>query len=342
MGLYVFLLSIVGMGDAAKAMGQPFADLVLGSVSNPIAGLFAGMLATSLIQSSSATTSMVVALVASGTLDLGAAIPIIMGANMGTTVTNTLVSLGHVTRKAEFKRAFAASTVDDIFNVLAVLVIFPLQYYTNFLGIVSSSLATSLVGKEAVKFPSPVKIVTEPVVDVFARHIPPIVLMIAFIILLFVGLKLMTDSMKVMMTGRLRRAIDTTFGNSKKSFATGMVFTSIVQSSSIVLSLAVPLAGAGLATTAMVFPYALGANIGTTVTALMAALATGSTIAIAAALAHLFFNLIGICIWYPLKKIPIGISERLADAVQAHGSYAIIYIIIAFFIIPAMVMTLLC
>jgi len=144
------------------------------------------------------------------------------------------------------------------------------------------------------------------------------------------------------MTGRLRRAIDTTFSSPKKSFATGMIFTSIVQSSSVVLSLAVPLAGAGLATTAMVFPYALGANIGTTVTALIAALATGSTIAIAAALAHLFFNIIGICIWYPLKRVPIGISERLADTVQAHGSYAIIYIIIAFFIIPAMVITLLC
>ncbi|UZE91782.1 MAG: Na/Pi symporter [Methanosarcinales archaeon] len=330
------------MGDVAKAMGQPFAGLVLRGVSNPIAGLFAGMLATSIIQSSSATTSMVVALVASGTLNLEMAIPVIMGANMGTTVTNTLVSLGHITRKDEFRRAFAASTIHDIFNLLSILVVFPLQYYTNFLGILSNNVALVLIGKEAIKFPSPVKIVTAPVVDFFARYVPSIVLMIAFVILLFIGLKLMIDSMKVIMTGRLRRAIDTTFSKPKKSFLTSLTFTAIIQSSSITTSLVVPLAGAGLATTAMVFPYALGANIGTTVTALIAALATGSTIAIAAALAHLFFNVIGICIWYPLKKVPIGISERLADTVQAHGNYAIIYIIIAFFIIPAMAITLLC
>lgn len=108
-------------------------------------GLFIGILATSLIQSSSAVTSITVGLAAGGALDIQTAIPIIMGSNVGTTVTNTLVAAGHINRPGEFRRAFSAATLDDVFNLLAILILFPLQLYTNFLGIGSSLLAQGLI-----------------------------------------------------------------------------------------------------------------------------------------------------------------------------------------------------
>ncbi|MEI5617209.1 thymidylate synthase, partial [Streptomyces brasiliscabiei] len=79
-----------------------------------------------LIQSSSTVTSIIVGLVAGG-LPVELAIPMIMGANIGTTVTNTLVSLGHVRYKDEFKRAFASATIHDFFNLLAVAIFLPLE-----------------------------------------------------------------------------------------------------------------------------------------------------------------------------------------------------------------------
>ena len=79
--------------------------------SNPLVGLFTGILATTLAQSSSTITSIAVGLVASRALTIEGAIPVVMGANIGTSVTNTLVSMGHITRKEEFRRALAGATV---------------------------------------------------------------------------------------------------------------------------------------------------------------------------------------------------------------------------------------
>ena len=96
--LYIFFVSISLMGASFKFFGKGFAEQLLSTTSNPFVGLLIGVLATSLVQSSSTTTSMVVALVAGGALDVAGAIPIIMGANIGTSVTNTLVSVGHIGR----------------------------------------------------------------------------------------------------------------------------------------------------------------------------------------------------------------------------------------------------
>ena len=79
------------------------------------------------------------------------AIPMIMGANIGTTVTNTLVSMGHVGDKKEFRRAFAAATVHDFFNLIAVFVFLPLEMMTGFLAQGSAMLADVLVGGHSVE-----------------------------------------------------------------------------------------------------------------------------------------------------------------------------------------------
>ena len=72
-------------------------------------------------------TSVIVGLVATGEVPVHTAVPMIMGANIGTTVTNTIVSLAHITRPQEFRRAFAAATVHDAFNFMAVAIFLPLE-----------------------------------------------------------------------------------------------------------------------------------------------------------------------------------------------------------------------
>jgi sodium-dependent phosphate cotransporter len=114
--VYGFLLSVALMEAGFKEFGGRFSERLLSVTANPFIGLMIGLLATSIVQSSSCTTSIMVGMVASGTLTVANDIPMVMGANIGTTVTNTIVSLGHVARRGEFRRAFAAATVHDFFK----------------------------------------------------------------------------------------------------------------------------------------------------------------------------------------------------------------------------------
>ena len=127
LALYLFLVGIKGLSNGIKLLGGDFANQIMTTTSNPFISLLVGILATTLFQSSSTTTSLIVGLVAGGALTLSGAIPMIMGANIGTTVTNTIVSMGHIKRGNEFKRAFSAATHHDIFNVLSVLILLPLE-----------------------------------------------------------------------------------------------------------------------------------------------------------------------------------------------------------------------
>ena len=104
--LYLFLVGINGMSSAIKHMGAGVAESIFRTTSNPVVALFIGIFSTVLFQSSSTTTSLIVGMVSSGALSLAGAVPMVMGANIGTTVTNTIVSIGHINRGNEFKRAF--------------------------------------------------------------------------------------------------------------------------------------------------------------------------------------------------------------------------------------------
>ena len=125
--LYLFLVGINGLSTGIKHLGGAFAENMLTTTSNPFIAIFIGILSTTIFQRSSTTTSLIVGMVSGGARNLTGANPMIMGANIGTTVTNIIVSIGHINRGNEFKRAFAAATVHDFFNVLAVLILFPLE-----------------------------------------------------------------------------------------------------------------------------------------------------------------------------------------------------------------------
>ncbi|MCK5077140.1 MAG: Na/Pi symporter, partial [Calditrichia bacterium] len=162
--IYLFLLSIKLLGHSFKLFGKEFAEAMLQMTSNPFTGLLIGIVATSLIQSSSTTTSIVVGLVAGGAISLNNSIPIIMGANIGTTITNTLVSMGHVTQRLEFKRAFSAGIVHDFFNICTVIVIFPLELKFGFIKSIASVMEKGFAGAGGLSLFNPLKLITMPVI----------------------------------------------------------------------------------------------------------------------------------------------------------------------------------
>ncbi len=352
--LYMFLVSIGLMGGAFKGFGKGFAERLLESTSNPFIALFIGILATSLIQSSSTTTSIVVGMVASGVLTVKGAVPIIMGANIGTTVTNTLVSMGHITRREEFKRAIAGATVHDFFNLICVSVMFPLEVATGFLHKLATLLADSFVNVGGIKFTSPVKVATKPAVHLikkfcvdmlpFNHTVGYILMLILSFVFLFVALYYIVQLMKSLVVEKTETVLSNIVGKSGIiGIIAGLAFTVIVQSSSITTSLLVPLVGAGILTVEMVFPITMGANIGTTTTAILASFATGNTAAIAIAFVHFLFNLIGVCVIYPVpifRRIPIFLAKWLGNIAFQKRRYAIGYVIGVFFVLPVLLITI--
>ena len=351
--LYCFLVSIGVMESAFKGFGKGFAESLISTTSNPFIGLFIGILATSIVQSSSTTTSVVVGMVGSGVMQIPCAIPIVMGANIGTTVTNTLVSLGHVSRRDEFRRAMAGATVHDFFNLICVSVLFPLEMLTGYLQKTATLMSKMFNNVGGIKFTSPIKMATEPAVHLIRDCIQwlcglvssssifaNVFVLIASFFLLFFSLYFLVRVMRALVVKRAEIVLNNVISRSALlGFIAGLFFTIIVQSSSVTTSLMVPLVAAGILTVEAAFPITIGANIGTTTTAILASFATGNISAIVIAFAHFLFNLTGAVCIYPIKwfrMIPIHLAKSLGNLAAEKRRYAIAYVLCVFFIIPAL------
>ena len=347
--LYVFLVSIGLMGAAFKGFGRGFAENLIRTTANPFIGLFIGILATSIIQSSSTTTSIVVGMVSSGVLEVAHAVPIVMGANIGTTVTNTLVSLGHVSRKEEFRRAISAATVHDFFNLICVAIMFPLELATGFLHNGAVLMSEMFKGVGGIKFVSPLKLATKPAVHFLAdlAHwatgsslVSYVSMLVLSMLLLFFALYFIVKLMKLLVVNRAELVLNNVISRSALvGLFAGLGFTVMIQSSSITTSLLVPLVAAGVLTVEGAFPITVGANIGTTSTAILASFATGNISAIVIAFAHFLFNLIGTVLIFPIKYfriIPISLAKSFGDMAAEKRRYAFAYVLGLFFVIPAL------
>ncbi len=342
--LYAFFLGLDLIGLSFKLLGRGFSEALFERTSDPFVGLLIGLLATTLVQSSSTTTSLTVALVAAGALDLRTAIPIVMGANIGTSVTNTLVAMAHVSRREEFQRAFAGATVHDFFNGLAVLLLFPLELATGYLAGTAARLEGLLEGVGGIRLFDPLKAVVRPVAERISGLLEGsgYAVLAVGALLLVASLKLLVDLLKIAMSGRAERLLHRSlFRSTAAAVLGGVVVTVMVQSSSVTTSLMVPLVGAGVVTLEQMFPYTVGANIGTTVTALLAALSTGSPAAVSVALAHLVFNLSASLLIYlppPVRAIPLNLARRLGALSARRRILAAVYIVVVFYGLPLLLL----
>jgi len=346
--LYLFLTGVELLAEGVESLGKSTQEDLFSGATNPIAALFVGLLGTVLVQSSSVSTATIVGLVAGGLISVDAAVPMIMGANLGTTVTNTLASLGHVRQDNEFKRAFAAATVHDFFNILAVAILLPLELATGFLSSTAEWLSETLVGSSGAEFKSPLKtIVQKP-----AGHVQEflswlgldgnalgVVMILTGLVFIFFALAFITKNMRALIADRAERAMNMVLsqGGGMIAMGVGLLITMAVQSSSITTSILVPLAASGVLTLANIYPVTLGANVGTTITALLAALATGSPAALTVAFVHTLFNISGILLFYPLprlRRIPLLMAEGMAELAVRRRSAAVAYVGGMFIVLP--------
>ena len=347
--VYVMLVAVSMIGSGFKVATGDHAKELFSFASNPIMGLIIGMVATALIQSSSTVTSIIVGMVAGG-LPITIAIPMMMGANIGTSITNTLVSLGHVARKDEFQRAFNAATIHDFFNVMSVLIFLPLEMAFGVLEYVSGAIVAlldtgSTSGMDGF---NPIKAITQPALDVVSGMLSalPSVYPGVFKILIGIGLIVLSITymgriMKSLMVGKAKEILHRSIGKGPLSGITsGALMTVLVQSSSTTTSLVVPLVGSGILKAKDIYPFTLGANVGTCITALIAALGVvgvNAGFALQIAIVHLLYNVIGVTLIYGLpmlRNIPLDLSYKLSVMVADTKLYGVAYIGGLFFCMP--------
>ncbi|XP_060589268.1 sodium-dependent phosphate transport protein 2B-like isoform X2 [Ruditapes philippinarum] len=421
--LYMFICSLDFLGNAFKLIGGRAASSVFSEsevLSNPVAGLMIGILATVLFQSSSTTTSIIVSMVAAKLVPIRNAIPMVMGSNIGTSVTNTLVSIGQIGNQNEFRRAFAGATVHDMFNWLTVIILLPLESLTGYLYHLSEmtknsmNLESSTGGDQEF-----LKTLTEPfttliiqvdkkIIEQIAHGIPEamnksiikhccvkedvevtkwntsthwnysytdsesvclekckylfegvadswgdttvgIVLLVVALVILCACLILIVKTLNSMLKGKisyiLKKFVNGDFPG-KLAYFTGYLailigtgLTILVQSSSIFTSALTPLVGIGVISVERMYPLTLGANIGTTTTSVLAALAQSAEdipLALQISLVHLYFNISGILLYFPIPylRFPIGMAKALGNVTAHYRWFPILYLIFGFFLLP--------
>lgn len=339
-GLLLFLFSIDLLTLSMIRLNNDLVEQLMSATQNPFIGLFVGLLMTALVQSSSTVTAMIVAVVASGNLTLSQAVPMVMGANIGTTITSTLVAFSYFLKKGEFKRAFSAGVLHDIFNILTVLILFPLEFYFDFLSKIATKLTISFFDASNVLdtaysynilFTRPV---TNWIYDLMDMPILSLVIAVGLLLL----------SIKFLSTAVLDRLISQDVKNVNKhifrdpfiAFVYGLISTAAIQSSTVTTSLMVPAVANRKVSLIKAFPFIIGANIGTTVTAAIAAIYKTEA-AISLAIVHFLFNLLGALVFLPfksLRNIPVKLASFLGSKAAESKILALAYILLAFFIIP--------
>ncbi|KAG2465648.1 NPT2A protein, partial [Polypterus senegalus] len=338
--LYMFVCSLDVLSSAfqlvgGKAAGDIFKDNSV--LSNPVAGLVIGVLVTVMVQSSSTSSSIIVSMVSSGLMGVKSAIPIIMGANIGTSVTNTIVAMMQAGDRNEFRRAFAGATVHDFFNWLSVLVLLPLELASQYLYRLTNLIVESFNLQSGEDAPDLLKVITDPVTKGIIQFMTELLIILSTGMLsgnhifvntslndLAVGLILLALSLFVLCSCLI---LIVKLLNSMLKGKVASVIKKIINT------------GIGVISIERAYPLTLGSNIGTTTTAILAALASpGDTLAnsLQIALCHFFFNISGILLWYPVPftRIPIRLAKGLGDRTAKYRWFAVVYLILCFFILP--------
>uniref|UniRef100_A0A3B3WTG3 Solute carrier family 34 member 2a n=1 Tax=Poecilia mexicana TaxID=48701 RepID=A0A3B3WTG3_9TELE len=427
--LYMFICSLDILSSAFQLVGGRAAGDIFQEnsiLSNPLAGLVIGVLVTLLVQSSSTSSSIVVSMVSSGILTVQVAVPIIMGTNIGTSVTNTLVAMTQAGDRSTFRRAFAGATVHDFFNWLSVLVLLPLEVASGYLYRVTKLIIESFQ-IESGEAPDLLNVITDVLTEAIiqldesviggiasgdsdarnksmikiwcqtanetVRHavscvrfatncwqlknvsvmsnikkcnhlfvnvnlpdlaVGLILLALSLLVLcscLVCIVKLLNSMLKGQVASVIKKILNTDFPfpfgwvTGYIAIVVGAGMTFIVQSSSVFTSAITPLVGIGVISIERAYPLSLGSNIGTTTTAILAAMASpGDRLANALqiALVHFLFNISGIILWYPIPftRFPIRMSKSLGNITASYRWFAAVYIILCFFVLPLLVFSL--
>lgn len=287
-GLALFLYGIHVMGDGLKAVSGGKLEGILGKItSNRVAAVLVGALVTAVMQSSSATTVMIVGFVNSGLMELGKSVLVIMGANIGATITPWVMSLSSVGSSGSgvVLELLKPSSFAPVLAIIGVFII--------------------LISKSSKK---------KNVAMIF----------IGFAILMF-GMETMSGAVKPLSKSEKFADIMMMFSNPILGTLVGLVLTAVIQSSSATVGMVQVLSTSGLITYGTAIPLMVGANVGTCATALLSSIGT-SRDARRSSLVHLCYNIVrGILFLIVFYAIDYFVKFKFLDTNATAVGIALFY-----------------
>uniref|UniRef100_A0A914E840 Uncharacterized protein n=1 Tax=Acrobeloides nanus TaxID=290746 RepID=A0A914E840_9BILA len=340
--IFGFICTLALLADAFKLIGGRGVGRTIQSsrfIQNPISASIIGMVITLLIQSSSTLSSVLVGMIAGGLLTVHQAIPIMLGSEMGASLINALVSLTQVGNRDQFRRAFAAVTVNDVFNFLSYFILMPIEVGTGVIEKISGAIVQPLSGVKASEIKT-LNFLTDPVLNYIIRINEDAIdkaaladenstLLNSEATFIYRCVDLRTSEyftfsliscligivklMQALLGGQIgilvRKLMDkdlpwpfTCFTN-YVVMVVGCVIVMIIQSSGVFRAVLTPLVGIGVVTLERLYPLLLGANVGTTFTGVLAAFSADPAKikeTLQMALAQTVYNLIGVILFYPI------------------------------------------
>ena len=370
LSVYLFVSSLEGVKHGFKLIFSEWQGSILDMITGntaAITGLALGMLSTALVQSSSAVVAATMVsmsgMVASG-LPLEAAIqfgvPMVLGANIGTTVTNTIVAFGieRGMTMREFKDTIPGVIVDDVYEGLTIAIFFTLELTTGLISKIVLRLGdfyTEVLQMETIfaSFEDTFIdiIIGDPVikpmrnlaVDYLGTLGAGAFMFLFWFIMIIISMGLITKGLEKLIETGWEDKIQAAFESPAKGFLTGFTITFLVGSSSIGSSLVIPFLATKVVNLKTAYPYLVGCNLATAVDmSQIYGYIAGGTVGMILGSAHVLLNLMAITIWFisPLRFVPISIAEWLGGKITENENAVwslLAWVIAVFFVIPIII-----
>ncbi|WP_096460263.1 Na/Pi symporter [Corynebacterium suranareeae] len=364
LSILVIIIGINLILDGVYGFGTFSTTQMYQVAKDPLIGVLIGILATALVQSSTTTTTLTVTAVGTGIVSVPVAIPIILGANIGTTITAMLVAFSYMGERREFKQAFTVAAMHVWFNVLVVMFLFIVEQLFHPFRTISGAIATQITEQTGGSLPTSdvMTKVFEPLIEILGMNgliglidnqsIAAVVCLIVGTLFILFAVRAMSSQIRTITAATVTSIMDKVINpeNSPKarilsnfwSFILGILFTLMVTASSVTVASMQPVAVSGVVKQKPLLGVILGANVGTTVTAMFATFAIVNDqgeFAIQAALIHVIVNLTGalmvLCI-PQLANAIVHLSEKTARFAARSYSVTVATIGSLYILIPSL------
>jgi len=366
-GIFLFICSLEGVKSGFKLIFAEWQAGILGMIdanTAPVTGLAIGILGTALVQSSSAVvaaTMVSMASMVSGGLSMESAmrfgVPMVLGANIGTTVTNTIVVFGikRGMTMREFGDTIPGVIVDDVYEALTIGIFFAVEMTTGFLSNITLRLGdffSDVLNLEnmfsafdktiidiIVNAPI-VKPLTNFMVNLLGPRVGGVLLFVIWFAVIIFSMGLITKGLENLIELEWEDKVKAAFSNPFRGFFTGFSITWLVGSSSIGTSLVVPFLATKVVDLRKAYPYLCGCNMATTVDlSQIYGYIAGGIVGLMLGSAHVLLNIMALTLWLvsPLRFVPVMIAEKIGERIQENQNAGVslaVWVIVIFFVVP--------
>ena len=337
----LFFLSLAWMNATFAHLFTRPDQNILRHLANPFVGFFVGVLSVAICQSSSSLTTALVVCVSNGLIELPQALPVVMGANIGTTCTSTLIALTYLGQKRKLRRAIKASLLHNFFNLFTALLLLTLELgFQFFERLTHHWLGTTSMRTLTPPPPTHGLFSWIPNLQIASDSFLLSAMVVVFpFIVLWISIRWTSRMLYPFIPIQHTRQ----FKSPARAFGWGLGMTAVVQSSSLTSALLVPFMAERKLKPKRAAFFLLGANLGTTLTACIGAIMYLNPVAIALALFHLLFNLIGCALFgllKPIQRLWLLCTKKAAKYMAIYPIIGLAYTLGIFFLIPYLLVLL--